>query len=72
MFNRDPRHSPEYERGVREAAIIAGTYCWNRQVEGGQLSRPAVFTTHTHQSISEAIHAALDVEPRKAAKEDQS
>jgi hypothetical protein len=53
-----------YEQGVRDAARIASTFCWNRQIEGRQLKHPAVFTSHTHQSISEAIHAALNVEPK--------
>lgn len=69
MFDREPKHNSEYERGVREAANVASTFCWNRSVEGRQLSHAAVFTSHTHQSIREAILAALDVEPRLSSEE---
>jgi hypothetical protein len=43
---------------VQAAAKAAGTYCWNRYAPpqmGGQLSSPAVFTSHTHQDIERAI-----------------
>jgi len=45
-----------YER----AAVTMGTYHWNRYAskeEGGTLSSPAVFTSHTHQHAEAAIRA---------------
>jgi hypothetical protein len=42
-----------------EAAEIAADFCYKRSTEGG-LKYPAVFTTHTHQFIREAILAALE------------
>jgi hypothetical protein len=47
---------------LERAAKAAGTYCWNRYAskdEGGQLSSPAVFTSHTHQDIDRAIRAMI-------------
>lgn len=45
-----------YER----AAVAMGTYHWNRYAskeDGGTLSGPAVFTSHTHQHVERAIRA---------------
>lgn len=62
-FRPKTQEQSSYERGVREATAIAGNYCWNRQVEGRYLHSAAVFTSHTHQSIREAILASLNVTP---------
>jgi len=43
--------------GRDAASEAAATFCFVRSVEGSRLKYPAVFTSHTHQFIREAIRA---------------
>jgi hypothetical protein len=54
---------------VMAAAKVASAYCWNRYAskdEGGQLSSPAVFTSHTHQDIEATIRATIRPDAKAA------
>ncbi|MCA0944067.1 hypothetical protein LCM08_04005 [Salipiger pacificus] len=44
-----------FNDGIEAAAKAAGTFCWNRYAMNKK--HPAVFTSHTHQRIEEALRA---------------
>lgn len=46
----------------------AGTFCWNRYDES-RMKTPAVFTSHTHQRIEEALRQAVPADARAALAE---
>jgi len=51
------------------AAVAMGTYHWNRYAskeDGGTLSSPAVFTSHTHQHVERAIRALATIDQSSA------
>ncbi len=51
------------------AAIAMGEYHWNRYAareDGGKLHSPAVFTSHTHQTVESIIRALTPADARAA------